>query len=139
MAQIRRFGYGLQAMLLMTASNKKYSSTEIAKMIQYEATQLRKVLSLLVEAKLVSVQQGRGGGYYMTTSSEEISLLNIYDAVNPNQEPEWHRLLATTSENHFGTQVNEAFGEVTSELSFAIKAILSKYTLHDLLENRIIL
>ncbi|GEK34942.1 RrF2 family transcriptional regulator [Kurthia sibirica] len=136
MAQIKRFGYGLQAMLVMTSHNKLHSSSEIAKLIQYEKTQLRKILSLLVEAQLVSVQQGRGGGYYMTKNSKDISLFAIYNAVNPGQQPEWHRLLATTGENYFGQQVNESFEEITSELSLAIKAILTKYTLHDLLQDR---
>lgn len=133
MAQIRRFGYGLQAMLVLSSVGKVRSSNELSKEIQYEATQLRKILSLLVEGCLVSVQKGRGGGYYMTKRPSEISLLDIFEAVNPGQKPEWHRLLATTGENSFGLQVNQSFEDISAELLIAIREILSKRTLSTVL------
>src|SRR5262245_34356714 len=108
MAQLKRFGLGLQALIVLATSEELCSSAEIAEQMQCEPTALRKILAQLGDAGIVEVRQGRSGGYELTRSPQAITLFEVYTALHEEQ-PQWDRMLDTTGDHGFGQRVNESF------------------------------
>ncbi len=61
-------------------------STEIAASVGTNAVVIRRLLSALVKARLVSTQKGATGGFTLAVFPAGISLLAIYRAVEPAPE-----------------------------------------------------
>ncbi|WP_040952780.1 Rrf2 family transcriptional regulator [Gorillibacterium massiliense] len=133
MAQLKRFGFALQALIVLASSEEHRSSTELADHIRGEPTQLRKILAQLSEAGIVEVRQGRGGGYQLTRKPELITLSEIYRSVHEN-EPKWDRMLDTTGDHHFGQKVHESFRKIMTDINIQVDLVLAGYTIADLLD-----
>ena len=61
-------------------------SPEIASSVNTNPVVVRRLIGLLREAGLVSVQQGAAGGAVLAKPPEEITLLDVYQAVDPPDE-----------------------------------------------------
>lgn len=108
MAQIKRFGFGVQALIVLASDSEQRSSTEIAEHIHCEPTALRKILSQLAEAGIVEVKQGRTGGYQLARSPQQITLKEVYKSLH-EEDPLWDRMLDTTGNHLFGRKVRVSF------------------------------
>lgn len=133
MAQIKRFGYGLQALMLLAAENKPMTSTEIAGAINCEPTALRKVMSDLAETGLLEVRQGRAGGYKLSLRPEQIPLLAVYQAVR-DDEAEWDGILQTISQRAAALNTHLAFKRIITDIKAHVEQVLGHYTVADLME-----
>lgn len=133
MAQLKRFGFGLQALVVLASSTQQCSSAEIAQQIRCEPTALRKILSQLTDGGFITSRQGRAGGYQLTRQPEQITLAEVFIAVQ-EEEPEWDRILDTTGSHLFGKKVNESFQMILQDISTQVYHVLGTYTLADLLE-----
>ncbi|WP_010491753.1 Rrf2 family transcriptional regulator [Paenibacillus elgii] len=133
MAQIKRFGFGLQALIVLALTSEQRSSAEIAEEIRCEPTALRKILAQLAEAGIVEVKQGRAGGYQLTRKPREITLSEIYNALH-EEEPLWNQMLDTTGNHLFGKKVNESFQKIMTDIIVQVDHVLGTYTIADLLE-----
>lgn len=58
-------------------------SAEIASSVDTNPVVIRRLLSALVKARLVSAQKGATGGFQLASAPENISLLDVYRAVQP--------------------------------------------------------
>lgn len=58
-------------------------SAEIAASVDTNPVVIRRLLSALMKARLVTAQKGAGGGFSLASTPENISLLAIYRAVEP--------------------------------------------------------
>ncbi|MFS0781444.1 Rrf2 family transcriptional regulator [Bacillus sp. 1P06AnD] len=132
MAQLKRFGFAVQALLILAEKSTLRSSIEIAEEISCEPTALRKIMSQLAEAGFVRVKQGRTGGYMLAVLPEEITLFQVYASVY-EEEPAWDRMLDTTGNHPFGIRVNESFRGIMEEIRTQVERVLGDYTLADLL------
>ena len=76
--------YGLRAAVAL-ARNKDVSLTgkQISESTQVPPRYLTKVLSHLIRAELVHGSRGVGGGYRLAIPPEQISLLDVVNAVEP--------------------------------------------------------
>jgi Rrf2 family protein len=133
MAQLKRFGFGLQALIAMASDSNQWSSVEIADHIHCEPTALRKILSQLAEAGLLEVKQGRTGGYRLIKRPDEITLSEVYKSVY-EEEPQWDRMLDTTDEGLFGTKVQKSFHKIMADITMQVDFVLRKYTIADMIE-----
>lgn len=133
MAQLKRFGLGLQALIVLATEEDLRSSAELAARIQCEPTALRKVLAQLGDAGIVDVRQGRSGGYELTRSAEAITLFEVYSALHEEQ-PIWDRMLDTTGNHGFGQRVNESFQTIMSDINTQVTKVLGTYTVADLIQ-----
>jgi len=131
LAQLKRFGFGLQALIVLASDTEQCSSAEIADRIQGEPTQLRKILSQLAEAGIVEVKQGRTGGYQLARKPEEITLAQIYRALH-EEEPQWDRMLETTGSHLFGQKVHLSFRKIMFDINTQVIQVLGTYTIADL-------
>src|SRR5262245_29778644 len=59
------------------------TSTEIASSVDTNPVVIRRLLASLVKAKLVLAHKGAGGGFALASAPENITLLDIYRAVEP--------------------------------------------------------
>jgi Rrf2 family protein len=134
MAQLKRFGLGLQALIVLATNDDICSSAEISEQIQCEPTSLRKILAQLGDAGIIEVRQGRSGGYELTRSPEEITLFEIYTSLHEEQ-PKWDRMLDTTGNHDFGLKVNESFQKIMTEINMQVTKVLGNYTVADLMEQ----
>ena len=76
--------YALRAMVVLAdASGEPRTNTQIAAASRVPADYLSKVLQSLGRAGLVSAQRGKNGGFTLLTDAEEISILDIVNAVDP--------------------------------------------------------
>ncbi|MGG1518527.1 Rrf2 family transcriptional regulator [Paenibacillus oryzisoli] len=134
MAQLKRFGFGLQALIVLAIHpDEQLSSSEMADQIRCEPTALRKILSQLREADMIEVRQGRTGGYQLARRPDQITLMQIYAALH-DEEPIWDRMLDTTGDHLFGQKVNHAFQQLMGDINTQVTQILGTYTLANLIE-----
>lgn len=134
MAQIKRFGYGLQALLVLASDSEQITSAEIAKRIHLEPTALRKIMSMLVEACIVEVKQGRSGGYQLLRKPEQIPLSQVYKAVY-EKEPIMDGMLETAGSHLLEGRVRQSFEGIMADMSRQVELVLSRYTIADLLDG----
>lgn len=133
MAELKRFGFGLQALVVLASRAGQYSSAEIAEHINGEATALRKILSRLTDAGIVEVSQGRGGGYTIARRPEDITLAEVYRSLQ-DEGAQWERMLDTTGNNFFGKKVRESFEQIVTDMHTQIDHVLLSYTIADLIK-----
>lgn len=134
MAQVKRFGYGLQALILLASEREQASSSEMAHKISCEPTALRKILSRLTEAGIIEVKQGRGGGYRLAKQPGAITLADVYRSVH-EEEPLWDGMLETTSDDLFGSRVRGQFDKIMSDIQLQVSRVLQSYTLADMVDT----
>jgi Rrf2 family protein len=61
-------------------------SAEIAASVDTNPVVIRRLLSALVKARLVTAQKGASGGFLLASTPANISLLDIYRAVEPKPD-----------------------------------------------------
>jgi Rrf2 family protein len=76
--------YALRAVVVLARDpGRAYSADEIAEATHVPRRYAHKVLQALVRAKLVRSQPGPGGGYALLRLPEEVSILDVVEAVEP--------------------------------------------------------
>lgn len=68
-------------------------SAEIASSVDTNPVVIRRLLAALVKARLVSAQKGAAGGFTLSTDAAQISLRDIYHAVEPDPMHAMHRFV----------------------------------------------
>ncbi len=93
--------YALRATVCLSYSRDGLVSTsELAEMTKVPMNYLAKVLQLLAKADIVVGRRGVGGGYRLTKTPEEVSILDVVNAIDP-----FHRIMSCPLglENHSKT------------------------------------
>lgn len=68
------------------------TSAEIASSVDTNPVVIRRLLAAFVKARLVKTQKGATGGFSLASAAENISLLDIYRAVEPQTDQGVSRL-----------------------------------------------
>src|SRR5471032_27605 len=106
-------------------------SAEIAASVDTNPVVIRRLLSALVKAKLVTAQKGASGGFALARTPENISLLALYHAVEPKPD---HGLRRFTP-NHkcpVGAKIESILHGVFLKAQTAMEAELAHVTLADI-------
>jgi Rrf2 family iron-sulfur cluster assembly transcriptional regulator len=78
----RRGDYGVRAMLALAAPGAgQMTAAQVAGATEIPGSLVAQVMGKLVQAGLVANRRGRGGGYRLAKAPEEISLLDVIQAV----------------------------------------------------------
>lgn len=128
----KMFGLSLQALIVLSNKESTCPSCDIAKHLQSEATQLRRILAKLVRGGLLQTREGRDGGYKLCKHPQEITLADVYLALQV-EEPLCNGLMQTTGTHPFGLRMNTIFERLKEEVDQSVLQVLSKYTIADLL------
>ncbi len=84
-----KFSVAVHILILISESPDPMNSMQMAKSIGTNASYVRKILALLKNAEIVEGHRGVSG-YILTSTSERLTLLKIYQAVM--EEPKIHLL-----------------------------------------------
>lgn len=130
----KMFGLSLQALVVLSKNAGTCPSCEIAKLLQSEATQLRRSLAKLVRGNILETREGRDGGYRLKRSPETITLAEVYTALQVD-EPLCNGMMDTTGSHPFGIKTNTVFAGIKAEIDHSVLEVLKRYTLADLVER----
>ena len=106
-------------------------SAEIASSVDTNPVVIRRLLSALVKARLVSATKGATGGFSLASTPENISLRDVYRAV----EEKPHRGLDHFTPNHkcpVGAKIGAILHDVFLKAHAGMEAELARVTLADI-------
>ena len=82
-----RFAVSLHILAyLVYRAEASVPSAEIAASVDTNPVVIRRLLSALVKARLVKAQKGASGGFRLASAPENISLLDVYRAAEPQPD-----------------------------------------------------
>ncbi|MCF8303909.1 MAG: Rrf2 family transcriptional regulator [Bacteroidales bacterium] len=79
---------GIHSMAIIAANDEKLNVTQIAEILKACRNSLAKVMHLLVKNGYVTSDRGPKSGFKMKKDAEDVSLLDIYEAIEGKLEPE---------------------------------------------------
>ena len=103
-------------------------SAEIAASVDTNPVVIRRLLSALMKARLVTAQKGATGGFSLASTPENISLLDVYRAVEPKPD----HGLRSFSPNHkcpVGAKIETILQGIFFKAQAGMEAELSHVTL----------
>ena len=118
--------------VLAKAEDEKVKSDYVAKSVNTNAVVIRRIMSQLSAAGLVSSQTGSLGGTMLSRRPEEISLCEIYKAVSCGEIFALHAK-APNQECPVGRNIEAVLCGLQKEIDAAVGAKLGQYTLADLI------
>ncbi len=131
MAVNTRFATGVHALLLLAAEpDVLQTSEEVARKLNTNPVVIRRVFSLLQHAELVESQKGPSGGSRLGRSAKEISLADIYRALNPGDV--FH--VAAVHSNP-GGKLNQTLNQIFKEAQKALEKELAQTSLSQLVKK----
>ena len=115
-------------LLVVLALRKKAKSDEMAWSVNTNPVVIRRLLSELREAGLVHSQTGPNGGSTLAKSPEQITLLDVYDAVEPGHlfHPNYNVPPAACPIGH---NMGDCLCDVLDETRDAVRAVLARKTI----------
>ncbi len=137
MASKTRFAVALHVMTFIASKDAPVKSAQIARSVGTNPVVVRRILSRLAEAGLVESRRGRAGGTALAYEPDEITLREIYVAVDDGPLLDLHPLnrycplarrtrpgLEAVAE-HAETAVHEALEEITlaKSISGSVKPV----------------
>jgi Rrf2 family protein len=128
------FGLSLQALVVLSKNEGTCPSCEIASRLQSEATLLRRIMAKLVREQILETREGRDGGYRLKRRPQDITLADVYRALQVG-EPLSSGMLDTTGAHSFGLDMKAAFTDIASEMDQCMLEMLQRYTVADLAER----
>jgi Rrf2 family protein len=120
--------------MLANSCNERVKSDYLAKSVNTNPVVIRRLMCNLHEANLVVSQTGACGGTCLTKNPEEITLLEIYQAVSTSEVFSLHP--NTPSQNcPVGKNIQNVLSDLQKEVDEAIEHKLVKYTLKNVIES----
>jgi Rrf2 family protein len=131
MAVNTRFATGVHALLLLAAEpDVLQTSEDVARKLNTNPVVIRRVFSLLQQADLVESQKGPSGGSRLARSAKEISLADIYRALNPGDV-----LHAASAQGSQSGKLNQVLHQVFRDAQKALEKELSQTSLSQLVKK----
>jgi Rrf2 family protein len=126
-----RFAVAVHVLTLMAWSDDEpVKSEKVAKSVNTNPVVIRRILCELAHARLVISQTGSAGGSKLARRPEEITLLDIYEAVENRGVFSLHRQ-HPSRRCPVGVNIGTVLGEVIDEVDSAVKQVLTKITIKD--------
>lgn len=80
-----KFTVAIHILLLLAKGNRPLNSNDLAQSIGTNASYIRKVMVLLKDAGILKSQRGQSGGITLLKAPNDLTLLDIYKAVEKEQ------------------------------------------------------
>ena len=127
-----RFAVAVHVLTLMAWSeDEPLKSEQVAESVNTNPVVIRRMLCELAEAGLVVSQTGSMGGSRLSRKPDEITLLDLYRAVECPGVFSLHR--QPPSRNcPVGVNIETVLGEVLEEVDLAVEHVLAKITISDI-------
>ncbi|MCX4587625.1 Rrf2 family transcriptional regulator [Streptomyces sp. NBC_01481] len=119
--------------------NKRYgrevaTSEQIAESVNTNPVVIRRLLAELRKAGLVESRRGAGAGWTLTRELEAITLLDVYEAVEPGALFAMHRA-TPNQECPVGSGIQPAMQRIYDGIEGAVRGELARTTLAEVLRS----
>lgn len=118
--------------LLASAGEENLKSDYMACSVNTNPVVIRRLLCALGQAKLVASQTGASGGTRLARKPEEITLTEVYKAVETGTPFALHRK-RPSARCHVGKHIEAVLESLQTEVDNAVAYALSRYTLKDVM------
>ncbi|MCA0970567.1 Rrf2 family transcriptional regulator [Halobacillus litoralis] len=133
MNNVRWFSMALKALIVLAENENRCPSGKLAEKLESRSVYLRKILTHLVKADIISAKEGRDGGYSLSRQPEEIGLAEVYEAVSAETvSKEFFEAEGTCC---FSQTSRKSLGELQLDMESWVVEGLKTKTLNDLLEQ----
>lgn len=130
-----RFAVSVHTLAYLTyKAGQAVPSAEIAESVHTNPVVIRRVLSELVKAKIVTATKGAAGGFTLAQPAEDVTLLDIYHAVEPKPNHGLNRF----APNHacpVGGKIENILQGVFAQAQAGMEAELKRVTLAEVFEQ----
>jgi Rrf2 family protein len=124
---------GLHSMVYIATSKEKLNVNQISEFIGSSRHHVAKVMQRLVKEDFISSNRGPAGGFEMKKTPEEISLLDIYEAI------EGHINTHICIGNKMGCPFKKCvFGDLSNRLTLEFKNYMQSHSLAEYIDNQYI-
>lgn len=131
-----RFSVSIQIMVTLAYhQNELMNSETLALALKTNATFIRKLVTPLVEANLVTAFRGKGGGIKLAQSPNKISLKDIYLAATNEKTLIAAHKKPISKTCPVSCSMNEIFCEIVDGIELSTQNYLAKKHLSDLLKK----
>lgn len=135
MSTSSRFAVAVHVLTLMAwADDEPLKSEQVAESVNTNPVVIRRILCELAESKLVVSQTGAMGGSKLARQPEQITLLDIYQAVENRGVFSLHR---HPPNRHcpVGVNIGTVLNDVLDEVDSAVERVLANITLKDVVSR----
>src|SRR4026207_936350 len=135
MSTSSRFAVAVHVLSLMAwADDETLKSEQVADSVNTNAVVIRRMLWELAESKLVVSQTGAMGGSRLAREPEQITLLDIYQAVESRGVFSLHRH-PPNRDCPVGVNIGTVLNEVLDEVDTAVERGLANVTIKDVVSR----
>ena len=130
-----RFAVAVHVLSLMAWSGEEpLKSEQVADSVNTNAVVIRRMLCELAESELVVSQTGAMGGTRLAREPEQITLLDIYQAVESRGVFSLHRH-PPNRDCPVGVNIGPVLNEVLDEVDTAVEKVLANITIKDVVSR----
>lgn len=130
-----KFSVALHVLTMISESEKTLSSEDLARSVGTNASYIRKIITLLKKADILSSQRGKPG-YQLTLPAENISLLDIYLAVQESHSINlFHTHHNVNEECPVGAHILQAVTPIFEETQRHLAQDLAQQSLRNVITN----
>ena len=130
-----RFAVAVHVLSLMAWSGEEpLNSEQVAESVNTNAVVIRRMLLELAEAGLVVSQTGSLGGSRLANDPAEMTLLDVYRALEYGGVFSLHRQ-PPSRDCPVGVNIETVLGEVLSEVDSAVEQVLAGITINDVVQR----
>ena len=135
MSTSSRFAVAVHVLTLMArADEEPLKSEQVAESVNTNAVVIRRMLCELAESNLVVSQTGSAGGSKLARLPEQITLLDIYQAVETRGVFSLHRH-PPNPDCPVGVNIGSVLNDVLDEVDSAVDGVLANMTLKDVVSR----
>lgn len=126
-----RFSSAIHTLILISESDQPLTSEDIAKSVGANASYIRKITGLLKKRDIIDSHRGVSG-FSLKVKSEDLTLLQIYQAVNETERPCLFDLHQNPNDKCVvGRHIKPVLTEMFAEMEDAFACALAQKTLAD--------
>jgi Rrf2 family protein len=135
MSTSSRFAVAVHVLTLMAwAEEEPLKSEQVAESVNTNPVVIRRMLCELAESKLVVSQTGSTGGTKLARQPEQITLLDIYQAVENRGVFSLHRH-PPSRHCPVGVNIGTVLNEVLDDVDSAVERVLANITIKDVVSR----
>lgn len=135
MSTSSRFAVAVHVLTLMAWSeDESLKSEQVAESVNTNPVVIRRILCELAQAKLVISQTGSTGGSKLARKAGELTLLEVYQAVECRGVFSLHRQ-PPSRHCPVGVNIEMVLGDVLDEVNSAVEHVLAKITIEDVVQR----
>ena len=126
-----KFSSAIHTLILISESDKPLTSEDIARSVGTNASYIRKIIVLLKKKDIIESHRGVSG-FALKPKSEDLTLLQIYQAVNETERPCLFDLHQNPNDECIvGRHIKPVLTDMFAEMEDAFSCMLAGKTLAD--------